>query len=149
MSLSMSPSPAGPVTINGNAFSLATMASSVLGVDLFNATQDLTINAPLVLTGETGFSLSVSATRTLTVNGDISGAGTLTLTGLTGANTYSGGTTVSAGTLQGNTGSLQGDILNNSIVEFNQAADGTYAGVMSGTEELHKSNPLQRGPRQR
>ena len=38
------------------------------------------------------------------------GAGTLTLAG---TNRYSGGTTVSGGTLQGNTASLQGAILNN------------------------------------
>jgi len=57
---------------------------------------------------------------------------------LTGANTYSGGTTVSGGTLQGNTTSLQGAITNNSTVTFDQAASGTYAGVMSGSGTLIK-----------
>ena len=37
---------------------------------------------------------------------------------LTGTNTYSGGTLVSAGTLQGNTLSLQGAITNNAAVVF-------------------------------
>ena len=46
-----------------------------------------------------------------------SGAGTLILSGV---NSYSGGTTVSGGTLQGNTTSLQGNILNNASVTFNQ-----------------------------
>ena len=63
------------------------------------------------------------------------GTGTLTLSGI---NTYSGGTTVSAGTLQGNTNSLQGDIANNASVVFDQGTVGTYAGVMSGTGSLTK-----------
>ena len=58
------------------------------------------------------------------------GTGTLTLTG---ANTYTGGTTVSGGILQGNTLSLQGNILNNAAVVFNQTTAGTYAGNMSGS----------------
>ena len=52
---------------------------------------------------------------------------------LTGANSYTGGTTVSGGILQGNTPSLQGNILNNAVVMFNQTGSGTYAGAMSGT----------------
>ena len=49
-----------------------------------------------------------------------SGAGTLMLGG---TNSYSGGTTVSAGILQGTTGSLQGNILNNATVIFEQTTD--------------------------
>ena len=65
-----------------------------------------------------------------------SGAGILTLSG---ANSYNGGTTVSAGTLSGNTSSLQGAITNNATVIFDQAINGTYAGVMGGTGGLVKS----------
>ena len=63
-------------------------------------------------------------------------AGTLILTG---ANTYSGGTTVSGGILQGNTTSLQGLITNNATVTFNQTTSGTYAGIMSGSGALIKN----------
>ena len=46
---------------------------------------------------------------------------------LSGTNTYTGGTTVSAGILQGSTTNLQGNILDNANVTFNQAAAGTYS----------------------
>jgi outer membrane autotransporter protein len=55
---------------------------------------------------------------------------------LTGRNAYTGGTTVNGGVLQGNTTSLQGNILNNASVVFDQNDAGTYAGTMSGTGKL-------------
>lgn len=66
------------------------------------------------------------------------GAGT---TILTGANSYTGGTVVNGGVLQGNTTSLVGDFLNNATVVFDQAADGIYGGIMSGTGGLQKQGP--------
>lgn len=81
-----------------------------------------------------------------TYAGVMSGSGSLTKSGsgsltLGGANTYTGGTTVSGGTLIGTTTSLQGNILNNAAVAFNQPGAGTYAGVMSGTGSLTWSGP--------
>ncbi len=78
-----------------------------------------------------------------TYSGAMDGTGVLTKTGngtlvLTGANNYSGGTTVGAGTLQGNTTSLQGNITNNAVVTFDQGTTGTYAGVMSGNGAFNK-----------
>ena len=55
------------------------------------------------------------------------GAGVLTLTG---ASNYAGGTLVSAGTLLGDTTSLQGDVTNDAALVFDQAADGTFAGTV-------------------
>jgi autotransporter-associated beta strand protein len=79
--------------------------------------------------------------NTLTLDGVITGTGALVKTGagtliLGGANDYTGGTTVSGGTLQGTTTSLQGNIVNNASVVFSQSTDGTYAGAMSGTGGL-------------
>lgn len=74
---------------------------------------------------------------TMSGSGDLTKLGTGLLT-LSGANSYSGGTTVTAGALQGSTTSLQGDFVNNASLIFNQNSDGTYAGIISGTGELTK-----------
>jgi autotransporter-associated beta strand protein len=81
-----------------------------------------------------------------TFGGDIAGSGSVVKTGadtvtLDGVNSYSGGTTVLAGTLRGPAGGLQGDIVNQSVVEFAQAVDGTYNGTLSGPGELVKTGP--------
>src|SRR5260221_187088 len=60
-----------------------------------------------------------------TYSGTMSGTGAVTKAGsgmvtLSGPNTYSGGTTVSGGTLQGTTVSLQGPITNDATVTFSQ-----------------------------
>src|SRR5258708_8494947 len=73
--------------------------------------------------------------------GAMSGSGALVVSGggmvtLTGPNSYTGGTTVSAGTLQGSSTSLQGNILNNASLVFRQSGTGTYAGVISGAGSM-------------
>ncbi len=88
-------------------------------------------------------SLIFNRSNDVTYAGVMSGSGSLTKLGggvltLTGVNSYTGGTTVTAGTLIGNTASLQGNIVNNSAVTFSQSTDGTYAGVMSGSGSLTK-----------
>ena len=89
--------------------------------------------------------LTVNGSNAVTINGAISGtgaslaksgAGNLTLGGI---NTYSGGTTISAGRLIGTTSSLQGAITNNSELEFTQASAGTYSGNMGGSGSFTKT----------
>ncbi len=67
------------------------------------------------------------------------GAGTLTLTG---ANIYTGGTTITAGTLEigggGSSGSISGAITNNATLAFNRSDDVSYAGVISGSGAVSK-----------
>ena len=68
-----------------------------------------------------------------------SGAGTLTLTA---SNGYTGGTTISSGTLQvgngGTTGSIDGNVVNNAMLTFNRSDALTYSGEISGSGGLRK-----------
>ncbi|WP_186291825.1 autotransporter domain-containing protein [Ancylobacter moscoviensis] len=68
------------------------------------------------------------------------GAGTLTLTG---ANSYTGGTTINAGTLQlgdgGTSGWILGDVLNNGALAFDRSDDVTFSGTISGTGALQQN----------
>ncbi|MGV1978738.1 autotransporter-associated beta strand repeat-containing protein [Agrobacterium sp. 22-210-1] len=77
-----------------------------------------------------------------TFRGVISGNGQMTQQGigtltLTGENTYTGGTTVSAGTLRigngGTTGSIVGDVIDNADLVFDRSADLAFAGDISGS----------------
>lgn len=137
-----------------------TISAGILGVGADNnlgvASGSLTLNGGtlqytagftsnrLVTLGAAGGTFDTNGNNS-SLAGVISGAGALTKIGagtltLSGANTYSGGTIVNAGSLQGNSTSLQGDITNNAIVVFDQSLAGTYAGVMEGTGSLVKQN---------
>ena len=121
-------SPNSAVTVNSGASLNLNNFSQVIG-SLAGA-GNTSLGSATLATGGNNASTSYS--------GVIDGTGALTKTGsgtftLSGANTYSGGTTVSAGTLIGDTTSLQGNIINNAALQFNQSTSGSYSGVMSGT----------------
>lgn len=77
-----------------------------------------------------------------TYAGTISGVGAVEKTGagttiLTGTNSYTGGTTITQGTLQlgagGTSGSIVGNVTNNGTLAFNRSDLVTFAGIISGT----------------
>jgi autotransporter-associated beta strand protein len=123
------------VTINNAAALGAASGALTLNTGTLVAGASFTDSRRVTLNGTDLFD---TGSNTLGLSGVISGAGTLVKQGagtltLSGANTYSGGTTVNVGTLAGTTTSLQGNILNNAAVIFNQNSNGTYAGVLTGT----------------
>ena len=106
--------------------------------------QDDTVSGNVTDNGVLNFYQLVGGTLT----GSVSGTGSLTKTGsqpltLSGTSSYGGGTTVTAGTLIGNTNSLTGSITvsNPGTLTFDQSAltgtTGTFAGNVSGTGGIH------------
>ncbi|MEY3276943.1 MAG: hypothetical protein RL153_2211, partial [Verrucomicrobiota bacterium] len=136
---------AGTLVLSGaNSYSgLSTIASGTVQVGAGGSagslgSGNLVNNGALVLNRNDAFTLAnvMSGTGTLTVQG----GGIATLTG---ANTYSGVSTITAGTLQvgngGTTGALgSGNVVNNGTLAFNRSDNITVANVVSGTGGLRK-----------
>jgi outer membrane autotransporter protein len=131
---------AGPVTATGMQF-----ASD--GYALTGGTLTLVGSngaAPIIRVGDGS---SDSAAWTATIGNVIAGntglakadLGTLVLTG---ANTYTGGTTINGGTLQlgdgGTFGSIVGDVTNNGTLAFNRSDVLTFGGAISGIGALNQ-----------
>ncbi len=142
-----SPTIAGPVTLTGDA--TITVSSSASG----------TFSNPTVFTSLSNQNLTLSgganATGVKAITGVINlGSGGLTkIQGgtwiLTAANTYSGTTTISAGTLQlgngltGNDGTISNSpsIVNNAALVFNRFGSVSHSGTISGIGSVTKSGP--------
>jgi autotransporter-associated beta strand protein len=113
---------------SGGAVSIASGAVLQAGGS-FSSSRSLTL---------AGTSTIDTQANTLTWSGSIGGSGSLTKIGtgqltLSGSNSFSGGITISAGTLQGNTSSLPGNITHNGTsLIFNQTSSGTYSSQVSG-----------------
>jgi len=124
----------GPVRIAGAQFAVDGYTVQGDGITLDNANSVIRV----------GDGTAAGANMVATMNVALSGTGGISKEDagrliLGGANTYTGGTTVKGGVLQGSATSLQGTIVNNAEVAFDQGATaGTYAGAMSGTGKLRK-----------
>lgn len=132
----------GTLILTGsNTYNGTTIEQGTLQLGTNGATGSISGNVSLDLDTST---LSFNHSNTLVYNGVMSGAGVVKqlgsgMTVLTGDNSYTGGTTISSGTLRlgndGATGSIAGDVTNNGTLEFDRsdqlAMDGTIAGAGS------------------
>ncbi|HEY0945528.1 MAG TPA: autotransporter-associated beta strand repeat-containing protein [Opitutaceae bacterium] len=134
-------------TANAIAQSSAVTVAADGALDLNNQNQSLNNLSGAGDIALGGATLTANNAANGTLSGVISGTGgrlvkqgggTLTLSG---ANTYSGGTTISGGRLAvANVAALgTGAVVNNAALDFTADATGTYAGTISGTGALTKA----------
>ncbi len=141
--LALSKAGAGVFTLSGaNTYTGGTIISAgVLRIGDGGTTGsimgDVTDNAVLEFTRSDArtFTGAISGSGAVVVDG----GGTQTLT-LTGADTYTGGTTVSVGVLRigngGTTGSITGNVTDDATLEFSRSDAATFAGAISGSGKV-------------
>ncbi|MCC8395409.1 autotransporter-associated beta strand repeat-containing protein [Paraburkholderia sp. MMS20-SJTR3] len=150
----------GTTTVNGGTLAMgianAIATSSAVTVnsgatlalqDFSQTVNDLSGAGAVTLGSSAATVLTANNTAATTFSGAISGAGSVDKTG-TGAltlsgtsNTYSGGTTVTAGTLVATNGNALGTgaVTNNAALQLDFTSDSTLANTLSGTGSLTKT----------
>lgn len=118
----------------------------VTGIGTLQLDNPMTIVQPITIDYAAQLTVNINTPNTSTLSGNITGGGDLVKTGtatliLTGTNSYTGGTAILGGALQGNTNAIQGDILDNASLIFDQdIASGTFFGNISGSGSVTKQN---------
>ena len=125
---------AGTVTVAPGGVSVNGLQFAVSGYSLDGG--PITLAAPQSVI-RVGDGTAQGANFIARIGSNITGTGGLVKTDLgrlilTGNNSYQGDTYVMAGSLEGNTGSIRNNIVNNGIVVFDQALDGSFAGSITG-----------------
>ncbi|CEJ12595.1 Extracellular serine protease precursor [bacterium YEK0313] len=133
----------GVVTVDGSYGMVSAMGMQFIGTGWTVLGDSITlIGAGGSTTIRVGDGTPGGASHSATIGSELTGAsglvkddfGTLILTG---TNSYSGGTTIAAGTLQigngGTTGSIAGAVLNSGVLAFNRSDAYQFSGAISGS----------------
>jgi autotransporter-associated beta strand protein len=156
LTLAGSSTAATTTNISGGTFQLLNNGTTLPTVNLTGTGTTLiyNINTPVLLGADTSFNATNSGT--FIFNGDLSGSGGLIRNGtssrliLAGTNSYTGDTTINAGTLQiGNdlaTGSLgSGDVINNGSLRFDRTGTLSVPNAITGTGSVQIDCPINVG----
>jgi autotransporter-associated beta strand protein len=147
---SSSGSYAGVISGSGNVFKTGAGSLTLTGLNTYAGTTTISegsvfgstasLPGPIVNNATLIFAQSVDGAFANVISGTgaviKAGAGTLTLTS---ANTYTGTTTVEVGRLIVEASALNGDVVNNATLEFDQSSNDLYSGVVSGSGDVVKS----------
>ena len=111
---------------------------TVAGISSQSTNASITSSSAATLTVNANEDFPYAGTITASAKLEKAGTGTLTLSG---ANTYSGGTTISGGTLVlSGSGTLgTGDVANNGTLEFANTSNQTFSAVISGSGDIKKT----------
>jgi len=135
----------GTVTVDNSAGAISTTGMQFIGANWRVTGDPITLNGAGGSTSiRVGDGTSAGASSTATIASQLTGNSQLVKTDLgelilTGANSYTGGTTINAGSLQigdgagGASGSIVGNVTNNSLLRFGRSDATTFAGTISGT----------------